>query len=361
MSAPTFLDRIAQAQASHDTWAAALDALNDDPVPGGPIDRALKAQLAPFSAFLRDIANWPQISSVAEAHALLRLSAGCINLNADGTPVDASGFVGMRDKAILALGRPSSPPPLAGGAGFQDEKIIEAAERFIAAEIGMLKLHHGPDLIVNDDERDRVLDASDYGDRLAAALEGLMVPATSVVGLRAKAFAAATWDLELLRLDPCSESEAIVASLLRDLIGDYDAVQIAEGKRPPFDLRAPIQNPAEQAKAGTPGGPHLDADLISVCDRYIAFVNELNSREDDMLPEHNRLLVSLERQVATAQARTATGIAAKAAAIAAINGDFSCSFDAQGTLIQQMLASLLHDAAHIGSAPGLKIAAGEAP
>lgn len=239
-------------------------------------------------------------------------------------------------------------------ADLQNAKIIEAAKCFISAELDMLKLHYGPGRIAGDDERDRVRASSDYQCRLDAALRDLTLPATSIAALRAKAAAAATWDLELLKPGSGTESEILLSSMVEDLVGDYDAAEVARGNRPPINLRTPYLGDHRRVLF-----PHPDAELIAVCARicqeYDAFYQADLTPSGDVIGAEVWLDVigDLIKQIQNMIAVTADGVVARARALGRANPSYrngpAHSVDCGD--MYDMLKYLLRDAAALGAGP----------
>ncbi len=209
----SFLDRITEAAASYRAWARAMEA--------PPLAEADDAHeqccdvlRGPFTRFLAEMPRWPAILSVAEAHALLRLSADCFGLLSDGIPADNSGFEGMRDRAILALGRLTERDP-----GLDPDASLIARCKEIAELQRDVSARYARCYAEREDERVADAEVKPLDDRTVELLEQVASHrALTVAGLQHKALAMAAWNRELLK--DCNDWDAVlVQSLVGDLLG----------------------------------------------------------------------------------------------------------------------------------------------
>ena len=131
----------------------------------------------------------------------------------------------LRDTAALdTSGNIVWKPPAA------DAELITACAEFDRLEMAYVGLYHGPGRIDDDKARDAADKAAGRRDKQEPLLDVITsTPAMTLEALRAKARSAVTWDFELLK-HPSSSAEEILASLLHDLVGEYDPVAIARGK-----------------------------------------------------------------------------------------------------------------------------------
>ena len=107
-----------------------------------------------------------------------------------------------------------------------DAELIAACSELEHIELDYLRIFHGSAAIEEGKEQDAALDAYKNNERrheLEAFISGTR--ARTVEGMRAKARAIATEDLDLTKSE-----EQPLASLLRDLVGDYDPIAAAKGQ-----------------------------------------------------------------------------------------------------------------------------------
>ena len=108
-----------------------------------------------------------------------------------------------------------------------DAELIATCAEFDRLEYGHLRLYYGATKRSTDEERDAADDASGRAEQQGDLVKKIYATrATTLEGWRAKARSAATWDLELLGSGSGNESEVILASLVRDLIGDHDPIAV---------------------------------------------------------------------------------------------------------------------------------------
>ena len=141
----------------------------------------------------------------------------------------------LRDLANMAPSNPSSD--------VSNPILLDACARYDAFEFDYLGTYYGPGKIEDEDERDALNEATGRVEKQNLLLDIIKsTPARTLEEMRAKARSAATWNLDLFR-DHGDDSQTILASLARDLIGEYDPIAIVTGGQAGRAVSAPANSP----------------------------------------------------------------------------------------------------------------------
>ena len=121
----------------------------------------------------------------------------------------------------------TAPAVAAEMATHPDAALIAACDELNRIERGFLGFFHGPAKIHDEAEQDAAIATYDREGQRAQLVEVInTTPARTMEGVRAKARVILTEDLELRG----KEDRSTIASLLRDIVGNYDPLAIVEGR-----------------------------------------------------------------------------------------------------------------------------------